>query len=79
MNIILNYNKYLKRVYPTQALITFNNDKTVKLALTKDKQIKQEFTGGKSLPDEEPFELKYIENNNNIFILNGGDPQSDML
>jgi len=138
MNLILKYDDYLKRVYPTQALVTFDDNQKSKLILTKDKQIKQQFTGGKksNLKDtssdindtknndtknndtkvndtpkyisntknndipkyisntknnnndkhtnikltnnkliNDEFEIKYIENDNNAFILNGGgDP-----
>ena len=104
MNLILKYDDYLKRVYPTKALVTFDDDKKSQLMLTKDKQIKQQFTGGKKYknqtedntysneinkskngdnqirnkPMNDEFEIKYIENNNNAFILTGGgDPEED--
>lgn len=85
MNLILKYDEYLKQVYPTQALVSFNDDKKTKFTLTKDKQIKQNFTGGSKKKtvsylnevksnevDDDEFEVRYIENDYNVFVFNGG-------
>lgn len=88
MNLILKYDEYLKQVYPTEALVSFNDEKKTKFSLTNDKQIKQEFTGGKKTKKfsshqhadekrdekkkEDDFEIRYIENDYNVFVFNGG-------
>jgi len=61
MNIILKYNRYLKQVYPTEALISFGDTKKISFTLTKDSQIKQEFTGG---------DKNHIKDNNDKYMLN---------
>jgi hypothetical protein len=66
MDLLLKYNRYLKQVYPTETLLTLDKDSKISFTITKDKQIKQAFTGG---------EKNNIRNNNDEHkIIYTGEP-----